>query len=65
MNPGDLVYHKEDLRDGSVEPGLLAGFSSHGFAEVYFASSGRAERHSLSDLVLPEERDIWLAMGRD
>ena len=65
MKPGDLVYHKEDLRDGSIEPGLLVCFDYHGLAEVYFASSGRAERHTLSDLVPPEQRRIWLGIGHE
>ena len=61
MTPGDLVYHRDDIRDGisGPVPGLIIRMhdSPHGQAEaiVYFTDRTCGEYHPLSDLIKVED----------
>ena len=56
MTPGDLVYHRDDIKDGihGPVPGLIIRMhDGHGQAEaiVYFTDRTFGEYHELGDLV--------------
>jgi hypothetical protein len=60
MSPGNLVYHKEDVRDSREIPGLVVrvseGFSSLE-AIVHFTDRPFAEKHEIEQLIKVETHE--------
>ena len=58
MRPGDLVFHKEDIKDGKCVPGLIVGLhfdQADDEAIVRFTDRTFDEYHILEDLTKVED----------
>ena len=50
MKVGDLVWHRDDLKDGVAVPGLVTGRDEYDFVLVRFVDRNIEESHSLDEL---------------
>ena len=59
MKVGDLVWHRDDLKDGVTVPGVVTGRNEYDFILVRFVDRLEIEEsHSLDELVISLSDDF-------
>ncbi len=59
MKVGDLVWHRDDLKDGVTVPGVVTGCNEYDFILVRFVDRLEIEEsHSLDELVISLSDDF-------